>query len=482
MSLYRKYIITATAIILLVPGIFSWILFKINSEHIYSADRQRVELIAEIIKNGLRDIMLEGGGEKEFQRFLERVAAKDVKTVRLFSEEGAILNSTVPDETGKSADEKYMKMFRSLQGASFFTYEHDGSRAYSGVVAISNDLSCRECHSGSEKSSVFLGFEISAGTLDRTLSHLKKVIVLVYFAGAILFLVSILLTGRYLIKRPLDVLLHLLGEIEKGVVTPGMSPRRKDEVGEISEGISRLAAELGRCRDEGQKFRGDRELHREKMASIGEAVAIFAHEIKNPLAGVSGALQVMAEDFPDGSPRRQICREMLDEIERLDAAVKDLLAYAKTPEPHLIPTDINAMIERACTIDRSAAGSSHVEIKTILEAVPEAMIDQEQMGKVFVNMIRNAISRMPGGGTLTVTTQYREDEGEMEIAFLDTGREIPEEKIRDVFEPFFSAKQLGTGLKMAISRNIVESHKGRMKAVNKAGAGCSFSIIMPCKG
>jgi len=482
MSLYRKYIITATAVILLVPGFFSWILFKINSEHIYSADRQRVELIAEIIKNGLRDVMLEGGGEKEFQRFLDHGVAKDVETVRLFSEEGAILNSTVPDETGKSADEKYMKMFRSLQGASFFTYEHDGSRACSGVVAISNDLSCRKCHSGSEKISVFLGFEISAGTVDRTLSHLKKVIVLVYFTGAILSLVPVLLAGRYLVKRPVDVSLHLPKDIEKKALTSKMSPGSTGEMGEVCADINRRAAEPERYRDERQNFRGDRDGHREKMASIGEAAAIFAHEIKNPLAGISGALQVMAEDIPDGSPRKQICREMLDEIERLDTAVKDLLAYAKTPEPHLIPTDINAMIERACTVDRSAAGSSHVEIKTVLEAVPEAMIDQEQMGKVFVNMIRNAISRMPGGGTLTVTTEYRKDRGEIEIAFLDTGREIPEEKIRDVFVPFFSTKQLGTGLKMAISRNIVESHKGRMKVVNRTGAVCSFSIIIPCKG
>ncbi len=432
MSHFRKYIITATAVILLVPGIFSWILFKINSEHIYSADRQRVELVAEIIKNGLKDVMFEGGGVEEFQRFLDQVAAKDVETVRLYSEEGAILNSTVPDETGKSADEKYMKMFRSLQGASLFTYEHDVSRSYSGVVVINNDLSCRKCHSGSEKISVFLGFEISAGTVDRTLSHLKKVMVLIYFIGAVLFLVPVYLIGRYLRKKPLDA--------------------------------------------------DSRDGHMEKMASIGEAVAIFAHGIKNPLAGISGALQVMAEEIPEGSPRKQICHEMMDEIERLDTAVKDLLAYGKTTEPHLILTDINAMIERACIADRSAAGEVNVEIKTVLEAVPEVMIDQEQMGKVFVNMIRNAISRMPGGGTLTVTTQYRKDRGEIEIAFLDTGREIPEEKIRDVFEPFFSTKQLGTGLKMALSRNIVESHKGRMKVVNRAGVGCSFNIIIPCKG
>jgi signal transduction histidine kinase len=232
----------------------------------------------------------------------------------------------------------------------------------------------------------------------------------------------------------------------------------------------------------GELSRDGRDSHKEKMAAIGEAALIVAHGIKNSLAGISGAVQVVAEDIPDGSPRKQICREMLDEIARLDTAVKELLAYAKTPEPHLILTDINAMIEIASTVEVPGARSSGVKIETVLEAVPEAMIDQEQMGKVFVNMIRNAINRMPGGGTLTMTTKYRKDRGEIEIALLDTGREIPEEKIRDVFEPFFSAKQLGTGLKLAISRNIVESHKGRMKAANKAGGGCSFSIIIPCRG
>ncbi|MDH4231584.1 MAG: ATP-binding protein [Nitrospirota bacterium] len=482
MSLYRKYFFPTAAVMLLVPGIFSWILFKFNSEHIYAADRQRVELIAEIVKNGMRDVMLEGGGEKEFQRFLDRIAARDVQAVRLFSEEGKILNSTAPGERGKRADERYLKMFRSLQGQSFFTHEHDGSGAYSGVASISDDLSCRKCHSGSEKISVILGFEISSDTVDRSLSRLKTLAVCFYFIGALLFLVPFFLTGRYLVKRPLDALLHFLRDAGKGGTPSKMSPGGTGQMGEVYEGINRLAAELGRCRDEIQQLRGDGAGREEKMASIGEVTAIFAHEIKNPLAGISGALQVMAEDIPDDSPRRQICREMLDEIERLDTGVKDLLAYAKTPEPHLILTDINAMIERACTAERPGAGSSDVEIKTVLEAVPEAMIDQEQMGKVFMSMIRNAIDRMPGGGTLTVTTQYRKDRGEIEIAFLDTGREIPEEKIRDVFRPFFSTKQLGKGLKMAINRNIIENHKGTMKAMNRAGAGSAFSIIIPRKG
>lgn len=230
------------------------------------------------------------------------------------------------------------------------------------------------------------------------------------------------------------------------------------------------------------KGRSNRDGHMEKMAAIGEAAAIFAHEIKNSLAGISGALQVLEEDIPNDSPRREIFREILDEIGGLDAAVKDLLAFAKTPEPHLIPTDINAMIERACDAEISAAGSFGVEIKTEFGAVPEAMIDQEQMGKVFAIMVRNAIGRMPGGGSLTVTTQYRKDRSEMEIAFLDTGGKIPEEKIADVFEPFFSARQLGAGLKMALSRNIIEGHKGRMTVVNRTGAGCSFNIFLPCKG
>lgn len=488
MSLYQKYVLAVASVMLLVLGLFSWALYEISRGQIYSADSQRVEIIAEIIKNGLKAIMLEGRGGKEFQKFLDVVIAEDIKAVRIFSENGTVFNSTIPGETGKRVDEKYMRMYRgaasfaSHEDASVFMHEKDGSGIYSSIFIIKNDWPCQKCHGGWDKIRGILGVEVSSDKVGRSLSSVKILLVRSYFMAASLFLAAIVLAGRYLVKKPVDVLLHSLKNIANGDLTSKIPVDSKDEISEISTGINTLIEELDRCKEEILKYSSDKDRYVERMVSLGEVATTVAHEIKNPLAGISGAIQVMAEDLPDDSPRKEICGEILDEIERLDNAVKDMLAYARTPEPHLIPTDINAIIERACRVTRLNAKRPDVEIKTVCNAVPEIMADAEQMEMVIMNMVRNSLNLMPEGGTLKVTTNYWKDKGEIEIVFSDTGRGIPEEKLKDVLKPFFSSQQLGTGLKLALCRNIVENHKGRIDAVSELGVGSTFSIIIPSKG
>ncbi len=489
MSLYRKYILAVASVMLALLGLFSWALYEINRDQINIASKQRVELITEIIKNGLKVMMLEGSGGKEFQKFLDVVIAEDIKAVRIFSENGTVFNSTIPGETGKRVDEKYMKMylgaasFASHEGASIFAHEKDGARIYSSIFIIKNDWPCQKCHGGWDKIKGILGVEVSTDKVGRSLSHARKMAAGSYFMAAILFLAAIVLTGRHLIKRPMEVLLHSLKNIEKGDLASKIPVNRKDEIGAISSGINTIAGELGRCRDEILKYSSDKDRYVEKMVSLGEVTATVAHEIKNPLAGISGALQVMAEDIPEDSPRKEICNEILEEIERLDNAVKDMLVYARPPEPHLIPTDINAIIERVCReIGLNTPRRSEVEIKPAFNDLPVVMIDPDQMEMVFINIMRNSLHLMPEGGTLTVATHHREDKGEIEIAFSDTGRGIPEEKLKDVLKPFFSSQQLGTGLKLAISRNIVENHNGRIEVMSRPGLGSTFSIIIPYTG
>jgi hypothetical protein len=482
MSLYQKHIFAVVSLMLVLLGLFSWTLFEINRRQIYSADEQRVALITEIIKNGLKAMMLEGRGGKEFQKFLDIVIAKDIEAVRIFSENGTVFNSTIPGEIGKRIDEKYMHMYRSYEDTSVLAYEHDGNRIYSSIFVIKNDWPCQKCHGGWQKIKGILGVEVSTDNVGKSLSHAKKMVVASYFITAVLFLVAIVLTGRYLIKRPMDFLVYSLKNIEKGDLATKIPVNSNDEIGEISTGINTIVAELDRCKTEILNFSSEKDRHMQRMASLGEVAATVAHEIKNPLAGISGALQVLSEDIPDDSPRKAICHEILDEIERLDNAVKDMLLYAKTPEPHLILTDINAIIERVCRVIGSNAQSFDMEIKTVLDLLPEVMADPEQMEMVFMNMVRNFLYLMSAGGAITVMTHHRRDKGEIEIAFSGSGGGIPEEKLQDVFKPFFSTKQLGTGLKMAISRNIVENHKGRIEIMSKVGVGTTFSIIIPYTG
>jgi len=221
--------------------------------------------------------------------------------------------------------------------------------------------------------------------------------------------------------------------------------------------------------------------HMEKMASIGEVAATVAHEIKNPLAGISGALQVLAEEYPESSPRREIADDVLREIDRLDKSIKDLLSFARPPELHLILTDIHAIIDKVTHALKPPATERGIMIRAEYGRVPEVSVDPDQMEKALLNLGTHALYAMGKGGTLTIVTEHREDSGEAAILFSDTAGEVGEETLRHIFRPTFSSRNLGAGFRLAISRNIIESHKGRITAEPVPGVGTAFRILIPLK-
>ena len=306
--------------------------------------------------------------------------------------------------------------------------------------------------------------------------------ILIYFLTLLIASFAVVsLLKIYLIKKPFTEIIDSLIKVEKGDLKTRILTKRKDQIGILAEKINTILSELEKSRKEIDNYQTDKIRHIEKMASIGEVAAAVAHEIKNPLAGISGALQVLAEDFPDDSPRKEIANDVLAEIERLDKAVKDLFIFAKPPELNLIPTDINAIIEKVKASIQMAARKLNVKINSISDNIPVIIIDPDQIEKVLLNIANNMIHSMSNGGILTIAAHNRYDTDEIEIALSDTGMGMDEEDLKEFFKPKFSIKHSGTGLGLAISRNIVESHKGRIEVEGKTGTGSTFRIILPKK-
>jgi len=159
--------------------------------------------------------------------------------------------------------------------------------------------------------------------------------------------------------------------------------------------VNRIAEELRNARESVMRHETREMSQLERMASIGEVAATVAHEIKNPLAGISGALQVIAEDIPDDSPRKEIVNDILAEIDRLDRAVKDLVTYAKPHEINPVLTDLHAIIEMAVTLVAEAARRMHIEVNVLATRLPEVMVDPEQMVEVFKDILLFQFSLMP---------------------------------------------------------------------------------------
>jgi hypothetical protein len=320
---------------------------------------------------------------------------------------------------------------------------------------------------------------------SRAERRLEEVRVRMVTASVLVFIVisaSGGLLGIILFKRPLSRMLASLKSSENDDVGPLVAAKGKDELEILSASLNSLVSELRRSKEEIKRLRHDKTVHSEKMASIGELAATVAHEIKNPLAGISGALQVLAEDFPDDSPRKEIANEILDEIERLDGAVKDLLVFARPPELNLIPADINAIIDKTVRSLEAQAAEMHVEIGMKTENVPEIMIDPDQFEKALRNISLNCLHFMEGGGILFFSSHNIAQSGKTEVRILARGKERRDMDLDNIFKPFFSKKRSGSGLGLAISKNIIESHKGTIVVEDLKESGCMFRLIFAGRG
>lgn len=482
MGLHKKFIFFFAVIAFLTIGLFSWQNFGISRDHIRDNRRGKIELLNEIINNGLKSLMLEGRG-REFQKFLENLIAEDIVAIRIFTEDGMILNSTVPGEIGQRFQHKDMSASRVRNDLSLFSRDGGkGMKIFSKIVLIRNDRLCQRCHGGVEHIRGMLDVEFASKGTDTAIIEAADSITRSAVITLVLLVGSIWLLSSYLVKRPLEEIIGSIEKVAGGDINERLSTQRNDELGRLAANLNAIMADINRQRAEIDKCRADKGVYIEKMASLGELAASVAHDIKNPLAGISGALQVLAEDFPEDSPRKDIAREILDEIDRLDGAVKDLLLFARPPDMHLIPVDINAIIEKVMARVAPLAGAQKVRLDLMSTGVPAVMVDPEQLERALGNIALHSLQSMTYGGQLKFSVHDSHDQHEVEIAVSDTGPGIPSDSLKDIFKPFFSSKHSGSGLGLAITRNIIEGHRGRIEVESAPGKGTLYRIILPNTG
>ncbi|HYQ47656.1 MAG TPA: hypothetical protein VEP69_01195, partial [Thermodesulfovibrionales bacterium] len=197
MSLYRRHILSAIVLLSVVIGFFSWQNYQVNKTTVDRAKMQRVELLAEIVSNGLKTIMLEGKPKEEFQRFIESLAAEDIEAVRIFSENGTILSSTVPGEIGHKIDVKHLEKYEENRGRSVFIHDSHGRQVYSSIIVLSNDWPCQQCHGAEDQVRALVDLEVSHRRVDTSANTATDWFILSALAMAVILSVSLYLLGRH---------------------------------------------------------------------------------------------------------------------------------------------------------------------------------------------------------------------------------------------------------------------------------------------
>ncbi len=222
-----------------------------------------------------------------------------------------------------------------------------------------------------------------------------------------------------------------------------------------------------------------RERLRERMEAVGEMAAGIAHEIRNPLASISGSAQVLGNVPGLGAKERRLSEIIVEESRRLSGIIESFLGYARPPELQLGPCDIARTLDETLTLFRNSpeVTGGH-RIRTEIEPHGESVTaDQQQLRQAFFNLARNAIQAMPRGGTMRIVA--RPEGGDYVIRWCDEGVGMEPQQIQEIFQPFRAFRKGGTGLGLAVVYSIISDHGGEIKVDSKVGAGTTFTLRLP---
>ena len=219
-------------------------------------------------------------------------------------------------------------------------------------------------------------------------------------------------------------------------------------------------------------------LRAEKMAAAGRLTASIAHEVNNPLQSVQNCLHLAGREDLPAEKRREYFNLARNELERLMKTMQRMLDFYRPGSAKVEQVDILELLQHVISLTSQQLGQRHIEVQTDLpESLPAIYAVSSQIQQIFFNLILNALDAMPGGGNLEI--RARERNRGVEITFQDSGPGIPEEKRNNIFEPFFSTKEGGTGLGLTVSYNIVTAHGGILDLVNGNKPGACFRLFLP---
>lgn len=223
-------------------------------------------------------------------------------------------------------------------------------------------------------------------------------------------------------------------------------------------------------------------LQAEKMSSLGKLAAGVAHQLNNPLGGITLYTKLLMEEYDLEEGAKEDLDRILRDAKRCRDTVKELLEFTRQTRHLMRSHDINLAINRTLFLLESQTLFHNIVIeKELASSLPLVLSDIQQLYHLFMNIILNAAQSMEGKGTLTVKSYLEPNEKQVLIEISDTGPGISEENLPHIFEPFFTTKEegKGTGLGLSLAYRIVENHGGHIRAESKLGKGATFSIILP---
>jgi signal transduction histidine kinase len=344
---------------------------------------------------------------------------------------------------------------------------------------------------GSEQRWGMVRLGISLESMNRQISRTRSLIFAFgLMALAVGSLGSVILAQR--ITKPLQALTRGVAAVGRGDLTQQIRIQTKDELGELAHAFNEMAAQLARVRELEERLR-----RADRLAALGTMAAGIAHDIRNPLTSILIFSQLMSLHHDDPDVRAKFDRVVPRELERVQAVIEDMMELARPSSLHLEPTNMNEVLTQVLELYENQAATLNVKLSRELSPdLPLLMADRKRLHRCLSNIIANGIQAMASGGDLAVRTslvlaaEFSGLQGNtsavgasggstIRVVISDTGQGISPDRLSRIFDPFYTTKDKGLGLGMAITHRIIEDHKGSIDVQSQVGLGTSFTIHLP---
>jgi len=513
-SLSGKLLVLLGLSMALVFGLLGYLNIQLHRRHLEYAAEAEAARMSSVIQRNTSYYMLRNQRDGLYHIIKDLANEPGVLRIRIINEQGRISFSSDTNEIGGLVDDslRHANVESEVSGAArqaIRTFrQSNGERALAVLNPIENSPSCSsaECHAhpAEIKTLGYLDMHVSLATTDQNVAESRRQV----WQYTILAILGVALLSAAFVRH---TLYGPLTELMKGTEHIGAGDlgyqiqleAQQGELTEVASSFNTMSRQLKEARNEinawtqtlearvEQKTReltGAREeMSRvERMASIGKLAAVVAHEINNPLAGILTYAKLLKKRASKDPTTNGENIEMLDLIEsesrRCGEIVRNLMTFGRPSSMNYEPADLNSVIDRCVRLVNHQLELKNIELQLNLAPDLGAIrCDPAQIEQVLLALVMNAIDAMPNGGTLRLGTRKAPGGTDVQVEVRDDGVGMPPEVLQNMFEPFFTTKERGRGLGLglAISRQIVERHQGRIEVKSEPARGTVFTITLP---
>ncbi|MDO9516220.1 MAG: ATP-binding protein [Syntrophales bacterium] len=431
---------------------------------IYNEFEEQIADLSKGIQMGVKEVTSSGfPEEKHLKNYLNRLQTSGVREISIISNSDRILASTDPQKAGKWITKaKKELIFKAELGEPVI-----GEGQFYNVIV---PVVAGDKHYG------YINLTVNTEDFSaRMQKRLTRRIIAAMIIFGIGIIISIILAKRY--TKPIEDVVQAARNVAHGNLNQEIRTARRDEIGELAKSFNYM---VGKLKEERVL---EERLHKaEQLAGIGQFSMSIAHEIKNPLNFISLSIDHIQHKYvPPEEDRKErfdsLILNIKNEIQRVSGFAESLLEYSKPLKLDLKRTDVKKLIEDVLELVKAKAEKEKIELINELGTLPEPYLDSGFMKTCLYNIILNAFHAMPDGGKVTIRANNADDT--LIIAIEDTGMGIPAEMISKIFDPFFTTKQDGLGIGLALTKSVVEQHRGRIEFTSTEGKGSIITLFLP---